>query len=151
MIDDWGELLVSLLDSNARYLVVGAHALAVHGVPRATQDLDVWVDPDPENARRVWNALAVFGAPLAALGITPDDLSVLDTVVQVGVPPNRVDLLTGITGVPSFAEAWRTRVMHKIHDRDVPFVDRKTLVANKRATGRLKDRADLEALGEASP
>jgi hypothetical protein len=151
MSDDWGDLLVALVDANARFLVVGAHALAVHGVPRATQDLDVWVDPTEDNAARVWSALATFGAPLATLGITARDLSAPDTVVQVGLPPNRVDLLTGITGVASFAEAWRNRVMHRIRDREIPILDRRTLVANKRATGRLKDRADLEALGEESP
>ena len=151
MIDDWSDLLLALLDAEARFLVVGAHALAVHGVPRATQDLDVWVDPAGDNPRRVWDALAAFGAPLAALGIAPGDFGAPDTVVQVGVPPNRVDLLTGITGVASFAEAWAKRVTHSIGRLNVPFVDRATLVANKRATGRLKDRADLEALGEDAP
>ena len=150
MNDDWADLVLALLDANARFIIVGAHALSVHGVPRATQDLDVWIDPSDGNAARVWTALATFGAPLAELGISVEDLAAHDTVVQVGLPPNRVDLLTGITGVSSFAEAWNGRVMQRVRGREILFLGREALVANKRATGRLKDRADLEALGEDS-
>lgn len=148
MIDDWADLLLALLDAHARFLVVGAHALSVHGVPRATQDLDVWLDPSPDNAARVWAALAAFGAPLDALGVRLSDLSDQETVVQVGLPPNRVDLLSGISGVPSFDEAWSGRVNQDVRGREVAFLGRAALIANKRATGRLKDQADLEALRE---
>lgn len=148
MTDDWFEIIAALLDANARFLIVGAHALAVHGVPRGTQDLDIWIDPTEENARRVWRALDDFGAPAEALDITTEDLIGADTVIQFGLPPNRIDLLTGLTGVADFATAWADRVDHKIRERSVPFLGRSTLVATKRATGRTKDLADLEAMGE---
>jgi hypothetical protein len=146
--DDWFDLLAALLDARARFLVVGAHALAVHGVPRGTQDLDVWIDPDPANVERVWQALADFGAPLAGLGVTRDDLRRVDTVVQLGLPPNRIDLLTSISGIPDFAAAWAARAEHELRGRRVPFLGRDALIRNKRASGRRKDLADVEALGE---
>lgn len=148
MTEDWFELLVALLDAEARFLVVGAHAVAAHGVPRGTQDLDVWVAPDPANAERVWRALAGFGAPLANLQLTAADFTRPDVVVQLGLPPNRIDLLTTISGVSSFDAAWAGRLTVTAHGRALPFLGREALVANKRATGRLKDLADLEALGE---
>jgi hypothetical protein len=145
--DDFIDLLRAMLDSDARFLVVGAHALAVHGVPRATGDLDVWIDREPANVKRVWRALESFGAPAAALGVTVNDLAQPDIVVQLGLPPRRIDLLTTVTGL-DFREAWTTRVTHKVGGCAVPFLGRAALIANKRATGRLKDMADLEALGE---
>lgn len=148
MTDDWFEFLVALLGVKARFLVVGAHALAAHGVPRATQDLDVWVDPSPQNAALVWAALTEFGAPTQALGIAREDLSTVDTVIQFGVPPNRIDILTGISGVPSFAAAWEDRMEQVIRNRTIPFLGRAAFIANKRAGGRHKDLADIEALGE---
>jgi hypothetical protein len=98
MTEDWFEFLEALSRAGARFLVVGAHALAGHGVPRGTQDLDVWIDPDSENAERVWTALERFGAPAEALGLSLDDLSRPETVIQFGLPPNRIDLLTAVTG-----------------------------------------------------
>lgn len=148
MTDDWTDLLIGLLDARARFLVVGAHAMAVHGVPRGTQDLDVWVEPAPENADRIWAALAAFGAPLESLGLSLDDFMRPDTVVQLGLPPLRVDLLTAISGVPDFGVAWSRRREAPVAGRSVPFLGREDLIANKRAAGRLKDLADLEALGE---
>jgi hypothetical protein len=146
--DDWIDFLVALLDAGARFLVVGAHALAVHGVPRATQDLDVWIAPPPENTERVWRALTVFGAPLGALGITREDLQRPNTVIQLGLPPNRIDLLTSISGVPDFEAAWADRAEHLVRSRRVPFLGRAAFIANKRAAARYKDLGDLEALGE---
>jgi hypothetical protein len=131
-----------------RFIVVGARALAVHGVPRATQDLDVWVDPAPDNATNVWTALAAFGAPLEDLGVSRDDFVRPETVVQVGAAPNRIDVLTSIGGVEDFASAWNDRVEHEIGGTVVPFLGRTTVIRNKRASGRLKDLADIEALGE---
>lgn len=151
MTDDWTDLLVGLLNAGARFLVIGAHAMAVHGVPRATQDLDVWVDSSPKNADRVWAALAAFGAPLTSLGIMPSDLRRSGTVIQLGLPPNRIDLLTSISGVPDFEKAWSDRVEHVMRDRRVPFLGRAALIENKHAAGRRKDLADLEALGELPP
>ena len=146
--DDWIDFLFALLDAGARFLVVGAHAMAVHGVPRATQDLDVWVDPAGDNTERVWRALAAFGAPLAALEVSGEDLRAPDRVIQFGVPPNRVDVMTSISGVPDFGAAWNARAEHAVRGRAVPFLGRSAFIANKRASGRTKDLADLEALGE---
>ena len=146
MNEDFRDMLAALLAAGARFLVVGAHALAVHGVPRATGDLDVWIDADPDNAERVHGALLDFGAPVASMGVTPDELARPDQVVQIGLPPRRIDILTGITGV-GFDEAWPERVTHDVDGLAVPFIGRRALVKNKRATGRAKDIADLEALG----
>jgi hypothetical protein len=119
--DDWFDLLAALLDAGVRFLVVGAHAMAAHGVPRGTQDLDVLVDPTPDNAGRVWRALAAFGAPLDQLGLS----------------------------LASFESAWQGRMIVTIRGREVPVLGRAALIANKRASGRPKDLADLHALGEA--
>lgn len=148
MTDDWVEVLHALLDAGARFLVVGAHALAVHGVPRATEDLDVWVDPTPANAERVWRALVAFGAPLDSLRVTRDDLARPGAVVQLGLPPGRIDVLTDISGVADFARAWAARLEAPVRGRAVPFIGRADFVANKRATGRPKDLGDLDQLGE---
>jgi hypothetical protein len=144
---DFRDFLAALLAAEARFLVVGAHALAVHGVPRATGDIDVWIDRTPENVGRVWSALAAFGAPAAALGLRPSDLEAEDVVIQLGLPPRRIDLLTGASGL-AFDDAWADRVIHRVDELDVPFLDRAALVRNKRASGRFKDLGDLEALGE---
>ena len=150
MNEDFRDLLAALLGVEARFLVVGAHALAVHGVPRATGDLDVWIAADPANAERVWSALMRFGAPVATLGVSRDDLTQPDRVVQIGLPPRRIDILTSISGV-AFDEAWPERVTHEVDGLVVPFLGRAALVRNKKATGRTKDLADLEALGETGP
>jgi hypothetical protein len=147
--EDFEDVLIAMLEAGARFLVVGAHALAVHGVPRATGDLDIWIDRSPENVPRVWAALLRFGAPVSALGISEADLSQPGTVVQIGLPPRRIDVLTDITGV-EFAGAWPQRVAHQVAGRDVPFIGRAHLLANKRAAGRAKDQADAEALDPAS-
>ena len=147
MNEDFQDLLAALLESDARFVVVGAHAMAVHGVPRATGDLDVWIAPDPENATRVWKALAGFGAPMAALGFSVGDLTVPNQVLQIGLPPRRIDLLTAISGV-TFEEAWAGRAAHEVGALRVPFLGRRELIRNKKAAARAKDLADLEALGE---
>ena len=145
MNEDFQDMIEALLETGARFLVVGAHALAVHGVPRATGDLDLWVARDAENADRVWKALERFGAPAAALGVSRDDLKTPGRVVQIGLPPRRIDLMTQITGV-EFEEAWAERCLHPVGTREVPFLGRAALVRNKRATGRSKDRADVDLL-----
>lgn len=147
MTDDWYDLLAALLDRQVRFLVVGAHALAVHGVPRGTQDLDVWIDPAPENATLAWQGLAEFGAPLETLGIRRDDLMKPEVVVQFGLPPNRIDIMTAVSGLASFADAWQDRVSATIRGRAIPVLGKEALIANKRAAGRPRDLADIEALG----
>ena len=147
MNQDFEDMLRALVHCNVRFLVVGAHALAAHGVPRSTGDLDIWVEPSPENAQRIWKALEEFGAPVENLGVTSADFTAADMVVQLGLPPGRIDLLTGLSGL-TFEDAWRDRMSQNIAQVAVPFLGRAAFIANKRATGRLKDLADLEALGE---
>lgn len=147
MSEDFRDFLRELVKAEVRFLVVGAHALSVHGVPRATVDLDVWIDRSPENAARVWHALAEFGAPLDDLSVTREDLTRADVVVQLGLPPFRVDVLTSVSGV-TFSEAWPDRLESRFQDIVVPFIGRAALIQNKRASARHKDMADLESLGE---
>ena len=142
---DFVEMLAALSDAEADFLVVGAHALAAHGVLRATGDLDIWVRPSPANASQVWTSLSRFGAPLDDL--TPEDLSAENLVFQIGLPPARIDILTSITGV-DFDEAWYERVTVEIEGLDVPVIGREALIRNKRAVGRTRDLADIEALEE---
>src|SRR5437867_7963755 len=104
---DFVEMLCALSETGAEFIIVGAHALAAHGHPRATGDLDIWVRPSPENAPRVWQALAKFGAPLGEL--TLQDLQTPDVVFQIGVVPCRIDLLTSISGV-AFEDGWANRL-----------------------------------------
>jgi hypothetical protein len=144
---DFVEMLAALSDAAADFLVVGAHALAAHGIPRATGDLDIWIRPTPDNADRVWAALERFGAPLDEL--SPDDLSSPDIVFQIGVSPNRIDLLTSITAV-TFEEAWRNRIQVRVADQDVPTIGREDFIRNKRAVGRPRDLADVADI-EAQP
>jgi hypothetical protein len=143
--DDFRDFLIALLDAQARFLVVGAHAMAVHGVPRATGDIDVWISPEPSNAERAWAALQRFGAPVEQLGVSLEDLRTPGIVVQIGLPPRRIDLLTDVSGL-DFDEAWSNRTMHSIGVRAVPFLGREDLIRNKRASGRAKDVADLDVL-----
>jgi hypothetical protein len=137
---DFRDMLCALSDEGAEYLLVGAYALAVHGLPRATGDMDLWVRPTPENARRVLAALRRFGAPLASLGEA--DLVQAGTVFQIGVAPNRIDLLTSIDGV-EFEAAWRNRATTNLAGVQVPVLSRDDFVRNKRAVGRAKDLADV--------
>lgn len=143
---DFRDLLAALLAHQVRFLIVGAHALAAHGVPRATGDLDVWVEPTSANAARIWKALAAFGAPLDSLGIAERDFSRPDIVVQFGLPPLRIDLLTGVSGL-EFSEAWDDRLEETVDAVRLPFLGRRSLIRNKLASGRPRDLADLDALG----
>jgi len=143
--EDFRDLLSAFVDAGARFLVVGAHALAVHGIPRTTGDLDVWVEPSAENARRVWRALAAFGAPLNEWRVREADFALPDVVIQLGLPPYRIDVMTSITGV-TFAEAWDGRLSGHLLDVPVPFIGRDAFIRNKRATGREGDKRDIDAL-----
>jgi hypothetical protein len=142
--EDWRAFIESLNSKGVEYVVVGAVALAHHGFPRYTGDLDVQVRTSPENAQRLESALAEFG--LAALGLKAADFADSYRVIQLGVPPNRINLLTSLTGV-TFDEAWASRVEAVVGETRVNFIGREALILNKRLTGRAQDRADLEALG----
>jgi hypothetical protein len=142
---DFRELLALFNAHHVEYLIVGGYALAFHGAPRFTGDLDILVSPEAANAQRILTALEAFG--FASVGLTPSDFERPDQVVQLGVPPVRIDLITSITGV-SWNEAWAGRVTGRYGDIPVFYIGRAQFVANKRATGRTKDVADLEVLGE---
>ncbi len=140
---DFVDMLSALSEAQAEYLVVGAHALAAHGTPRATGDLDLWVRPSEENAKRVWRALIRFGAPLE--GLREADFTEPDLVIQIGVPPVRIDLLTSVSGL-TFEPVWSERIEVEIDGLTVPVIGRRALIDNKRAAGRPKDLADIHAL-----
>ena len=140
---DFRDLLAEFNAQGVEYLVVGAYALAAHGHVRATKDLDVWVRPEAENARRVLKALRAFGAPLHDL--TEEDLTTPGLIFQIGVPPVGIDVLTAIDGV-EFAEAWPARMLTKFMDQPVAVLSKKHMIKNKRATGRTQDLADVERL-----
>ena len=144
---DFAEMLRALSDAGTEFLVVGAHARAAYGEPRATKDLDIWVRPTPQNAARVWAALAEFGAPTHEL--TPSDFSTPGIVFQIGVEPYRIDLRTEITGV-TFDEAWANRIEAAFAGATYPVIGKREFIRNKRATGRLQDLADADHV-ERSP
>ncbi len=140
---DFRDLFATLNAEGAEFLVVGGYALAVHGHPRFTKDLDVWVRADEENGRKVWKALDAFGAPMSNL--TLQDLTAPGIVFQMGIPPNRVDVLTGIDGV-TFQEAWEHRIESKYGDQPVLVIGLEELIKNKLATGRPQDALDASVL-----
>jgi hypothetical protein len=143
--EDFRDLLVLLAETGVEFLVVGAYALAFHGAPRASGDIDLFVRPSGDNARRLFDALMRFGAPLASAGVAATDFEQAGMVYQLGLPPRRIDLLTEISGV-TFDEAWSSRVTADVEGRPVSFIGREALVKNKTATGRPKDIADVARL-----
>ena len=147
MSPDFKDLLSAFNAHRVEYLVVGAHALAAHGRVRATGDLDVWVKPEAENAKRVVAALTAFGAPLQDLSI--EDLSKPGIVFQIGVPPLRIDVLTKIDAV-EFDEAWTSRLQTSFAGEPVGVLSVPLLIRNKRAVGRAQDLADVEWLEKAA-
>ena len=144
---DYLELLRDLSAAEARFLVVGAFAVAIHARPRTTGDLDLWIEPTVENAARVYRALRAFGAPLTDLSEV--ELAQPEIVYQIGVVPRRIDLITSLTGL-TFAEAWATRVPGKLGDFGCDFIGRDALIRNKRAVGRPRDLADVAELEDAA-
>jgi len=142
--EDFLDLLSALVAAKARFLVVGAYAVGVHGHPRATKDLDVWIEASPDNATRVLRALRDFGAPLT--GLKETDLATPGTGFKMGVPPRRIDILTQIDGV-AFETAWPRRIDATFADGiQCGAIGLDDLIANKRASGRPQDLADASAL-----
>jgi hypothetical protein len=137
------EFIESLNSHGVEYVVVGAHALAFHGRPRYTGDIDILLRPTAENAARVEHVLIAFS--FASLGVRASDFLEPGRVVQLGISPNRIDLLTAISGV-TFDEAWSERVKGDLGGIPVAFLSRETIIKNKRATGRKQDAADVDAL-----
>ena len=143
---DYKEMLQCLLEENVRFLLVGAYAVAVHGFPRATKDIDFFVWATPENAANLMRALAKFGAPLD--DISESDFSSEGIVFQIGNSPRRIDIITNISGI-KFEQAYANRKAILIEGIEVPVISLQDLIANKRASGRMQDLADIEKLESA--
>ena len=144
---DFRDILSAFIEAKVEFLVVGGYAMAAHRLPRATKDLDLWVRPSPENAKRALNALDAFGAPRH--GLTASDLEAEGTIYQVGVPPNRVDVITVVEGV-QFENAWRERVEIEIDGLRIPVIGKAHLIANKRTVRRPQDLLDADLLESSS-
>lgn len=147
MNPDFRDILSAFITARVEFLVVGGYAMAAHRLPRATKDLDLWVRPSTENAKRVLTALDAFGAPRH--GLTASDLQTEGTIYQVGVPPNRVDVITVVEGV-QFEKAWRDRVDVDIDDLRIPVIGKTDLIANKRTVRRPQDLLDADLLESSS-
>jgi predicted nucleotidyltransferase len=145
---DFNEFVALFEAHDVRFMIVGGYALAAHGLPRATGDLDAWIWIDPQNALRILKALDEFG--FGELDITQADLTSNDCVIQLGYSPYRIDILTRITGV-EFDDAWTRRIELEMDGVTVPFIGREDLIANKRATGRPQDIADVRRLTRGTP
>jgi hypothetical protein len=143
--DDFRDIVVQFADANVEFVIVGAFALAFHGAPRASGDIDLFVRPSPENAARVYEALLRFGAPLPAHGVAAPDFAREGTVYQIGLAPRRIDVLTQISGV-AFDEAWASRSDAEVEGRSIHIIGRDALIKNKTASGRPKDVADVSRL-----
>lgn len=140
---DFKEFIESLNSNKVRYLVIGGYAVALHGHPRFTKDLDIWVDNSTENAKAIIKALEQFG--MGSLGLIEEDFKEPDQVIQIGYPPNRIDVLTSASGI-TFAECFESKLSVLLDGIEVYFIDLEHLKKNKKATNRLQDLADLENL-----
>ena len=141
---DFKEFIQSLNDNDVRYLVVGGYAVALHGYPRYTKDIDIWVESSQDNAVKLLKALEEFG--FGSVGLKLEDFLEPDQVVQLGYPPNRIDLLTSLAGV-EFQDCYGAKMAVSIEGLVVNFIDIENLKKNKKASGRLQDLADVENLG----
>lgn len=142
---DFRDLLVELADAGADFVVLGGHAVAFHGHPRATKDLDVFVRADPANAAKVYRALAAFGAPLSSFAVHQDDFTTYDGILQIGLPPRRIDILNRAAGI-TFDAAIASGDAFELEGRRIPVIGLDALLKNKRAAGREQDLADVKAL-----
>lgn len=141
---DFREFIALLNAHDVRYLVVGGYAVGMHGRPRYTKDLDVWIDRSTENAERVLDALEAFG--FGGIGLSVEDLTAPDSVVQLGRAPTRIDLITQFSGV-TFDECYPNRVVDQSNGTTVQYIGLEDLMVNKRALGRYQDLADIKNLG----
>ena len=140
---DFRDILSAFCEAKVEFMLVGAYAVAAHGLPRATGDIDLWIKCSETNAARVWIALTKFGAPL--LNLSQDDFIIPGTVVQLGVAPRRIDILTQITGV-KYEEAEPRRMVIEIEGLTVPVIGLTDLLHNKAEVGRPQDKADVARL-----
>ncbi|NLD36327.1 MAG: hypothetical protein GX654_05590 [Desulfatiglans sp.] len=141
--EDYREMLQLLLEEQVDFMIVGAYALGTHGYPRATGDIDIWVKPDPINSKKIFRALARFGAPLD--GIKPDDFSTEGIIFQIGVIPRRIDIITKVDGV-TYKEADGDKISVEIGELNIPVISLEKLIKNKSATGREKDVLDIKTI-----
>ena len=141
--EDYKDILQLLVDENVKFILVGAYALAAHGYPRSTMDIDLWVMPSLDNAEAVLRALGNFGAPLQKLTIA--DLQKDDTIFQIGVAPRRIDIITGVSGL-QFEKAFAHSIEIDIEGIRIHILSVDDLIRNKNATERIKDLADVEVL-----
>lgn len=142
---DFREFVQSLNANQVRYLIVGGYAVALHGHPRYTKDIDIWIEASPDNAAKVVRALEQFG--FGSLGLQEFDFLTPDQIVQFGNPPSRIEIFNSLPGV-DFATCYPSRVQVEVDGVLVDFIDLDNLKKNKRAVGRLQDLADLESLDE---
>ncbi len=143
---DFRDLLQCLNDAGVQYLIVGAYAVIYHTEPRYTKDMDIWVEPTPENAQKVWNALIKFGAPLDDLTVA--DFCNPDVVFQMGVEPNRIDIIMDVEGL-QFAEAWKNHSIHRYDDQTVFVLSHDDITYAKKIAGRDQDLLDVKNLERA--
>lgn len=141
--EDYREMLSLFIENKVEFLIVGAYAMGVHGFPRATGDIDFWINPTALNASLVYSSLQQFGAPLANL--EPKDFSTRGLILQVGIAPRRIDIITEIDGV-DFDKAYDSKIFVEIDGLNVPVISKKNLIKNKLSTGRKKDQLDAEYL-----
>jgi predicted nucleotidyltransferase len=141
--ENFRDMLLALNDAGVEFMVVGAYALAAHGSPRATGDIDFWVRADSRNAKCVYAALVAFGAPVYQ--VSEEDFATPGIVFQIGVPPQRIDILTQISGV-EFGDAWQRRLSLEIEKIPISVLSLNDLLVNKQSTGREKDAADIPTI-----
>ncbi|MBU0694699.1 MAG: hypothetical protein KKC11_08565 [Candidatus Omnitrophica bacterium] len=141
--EDYKEILQILLNNKVKFLIVGAYAMGAQGYPRATGDFDIWVEPSPENSKKVYDSLSEFGAPLEQ--INTETFIKKGIIFQIGVVPRRIDILTFIDGV-KFDKAYKDKENIKIEGLTIPFLSKENIIKNKKATGREKDKLDVKYL-----
>ncbi len=140
---DFKEFIQLLNENQIKYLVIGGYAVAIHGHPRYTKDIDIWVEMSSENAYKLMTALDQFG--FGSLGLCAQDFQTPDQIIQLGYPPNRIDLITTPDGI-DFETCYSSKIEIAIDNIPVKFIDIENLKKNKKASGRLQDLADLESL-----
>lgn len=143
--EDYKEILQILLSNKVKFLVVGAYAMGAYGYPRATGDFDIWIESSSENSRKTYKSISEFGAPLS--GVTEKTFEEKGIILQIGVAPRRIDIITRIDGV-TFKEAYKTKEIIEIEGLRIPFLSKENLIKNKQSTGREKDKLDANYLRE---
>ena len=140
---DFRDILSAFTEEQVDFIIVGAYALAAHGLPRATGDIDLWVRASSGNSRKVWKALEAFGAPMK--GLQQEDFEKEELIVQIGRAPRRIDVITTVSGL-TFDDAWRNRMVVEIEGLSISVIGREDLIRNKKAVGRAQDMADVKRL-----